>query len=67
MVRFGVLAGGALEAGQVGGYCQPQLISERPGMTGEDGGQLSIVHHDLTLRPLLTAVKSGNSHHMRLP
>jgi hypothetical protein len=28
-VRFGVIAGGALEPGQIGSYCQPQLISER--------------------------------------
>jgi len=28
-VGFGVLAGGALEPGQVGRYCQPQLVSER--------------------------------------
>jgi hypothetical protein len=28
-VRFGVLAGGALEAGQVGSYCQPQPVGER--------------------------------------
>jgi hypothetical protein len=28
-VRFGVLAGGALEPGQIGGHRQPQQISER--------------------------------------
>jgi hypothetical protein len=28
-VRFGVLARAALEAGQVGSHCQPQLVSER--------------------------------------
>jgi hypothetical protein len=28
-VRFGVLARGALEAGQVGSHCQTQLVSER--------------------------------------
>jgi hypothetical protein len=28
-VRFGVITGRALIAGQVAGYCQPQLISER--------------------------------------
>jgi hypothetical protein len=27
-VRFGVLTGGAFEAGQVGGHRQPQLVSE---------------------------------------
>jgi hypothetical protein len=27
-VRFGVLAGGALEAGKVGSHCQPQPVSE---------------------------------------
>jgi predicted RNA binding protein YcfA (HicA-like mRNA interferase family) len=29
-----VLTGGTLETGQVGGHCQPQLISERPGLMG---------------------------------
>jgi hypothetical protein len=33
-IRPGVLAGGALEAGQVGGYCQPQPVSERPRRIG---------------------------------
>jgi len=28
-VRFGVIAGGVLEPGQIGSHCQPQLISER--------------------------------------
>ena len=28
-IRFGMLAGGALEAGQVGGHGQPQPVSER--------------------------------------
>jgi hypothetical protein len=28
-IGFGVLAGGAFEASQVGGYCQPELVGER--------------------------------------
>ena len=33
-IGFGVIAGGALETGQVGSHCQPQLISERHRMIG---------------------------------
>ena len=49
-VRFGVLAGGALEAGQVGGYCQPQPVGERRQRIGRYGGQFGEGHHALTLR-----------------
>jgi len=35
-VRFGVLTGGALEAGQAGGHRQPQLARRRPGLIGGD-------------------------------
>ena len=37
-VRFGVLAGGTLETGQVGSHGQPQLISGRSRTAGGDGG-----------------------------
>jgi hypothetical protein len=33
-VRLGVLAGGALEAGQVGAHCESQLVSEQLGRMG---------------------------------
>jgi hypothetical protein len=33
-IRFGVLSGGALEAGQVGSHCQSQLVSEQGGRIG---------------------------------
>jgi hypothetical protein len=56
-VRCGVLSGGALEAGQVGSHCQPQLISERHEMIGGDWGQFGVVHHDLTLRLLPMTAK----------
>jgi len=36
-VGLGVVAGGALEPGQVGSRSQPLLISERHQMTGQDG------------------------------
>jgi hypothetical protein len=50
-VRFGVLAGGSGEAGQVGGHCQTQLVSEGRGMIGGDGRQVGEAHHAQTLRP----------------
>jgi len=40
-VRFGVLAGGALEAGQVGSYCQPQRSVN--GAIGSEGTEASSV------------------------
>ena len=42
-VGFGVVAGGALETGQAGSHCQPQLISARHRTIGGDGGQLGEV------------------------
>jgi hypothetical protein len=55
-VGLGVLTGGALEAGQVGGHCQPQLISERHQTIGGDGREFGEVHHAQTLRlPLALA------------
>jgi hypothetical protein len=45
-----VLAGGALETGQVGSHCQPQLISERHRTIGRDGRQFREGHHAQTLR-----------------
>jgi hypothetical protein len=51
-VGLGVLTGGALEAGQVGGHCEPQLISERDQLIGWDRRQFGEVRHDPTLRLL---------------
>jgi len=54
-IRFSVLAGCALEAGQVGGYCQPQPVSERLRRIGRRWGQLGKGRHTLTLqRPAVT-------------
>jgi hypothetical protein len=49
-VRFGVLAGGALEAGQVRSRCQPQPVSERHQGIGGYGGLFGEGHHALTVR-----------------
>lgn len=49
-IRLGVVAGGALEPGQVASHRQPRLISDRHKRIGGDGGQLCEVHHDPTLR-----------------
>ena len=54
-VGLGVVAGGVLEAGQVGSHCQPQLISERHQVIGGDGRQFGEGHHAQTLRLLLPA------------
>ena len=51
-VGLGVVTGGALEAGQVGGCCQPQLISERDKAIGRDRRQFGEVRHAQTLRLL---------------
>ena len=56
-VGLGVLAGGALEPGQVGSHRQPQLISERHRTIGRDGRQLGEVHHAQTLRRIRPAAK----------
>ena len=48
-VGFGVLAGGALEAGQVGSHCQPQPVSERRQGIRRYGGQFGKGNHVLTL------------------
>ena len=56
-VGFGVLAGGALEAGQVGSHGQPQLISDGHRTIGGDWGQFGEVRHELTLRLLSAATK----------
>jgi hypothetical protein len=49
-VGFSVVTGGALETGQVGGHCQPQLISERDQAIGRDRWQFGEVRHAQTLR-----------------
>ena len=51
-IGFDVIAGGALEAGQVRSHCQLQLISERHRMIGGHWSQFGEVHHDPTLRLL---------------
>jgi hypothetical protein len=62
-VGFGVLAGGALEAGEVGRYCQSQPVGERLRRRIADRwGQLCEGHHALTLRQLPTIVKVTNTH-----
>ena len=61
-VRFGVLAGGALEAGQVGRHGQPQLVSERPGRIGGRQGKLGEGRNALTLQLLAATVMLTNTH-----
>ena len=39
------------QPGQVGGHCQPQLISKRRQVIGRDAGQICGAHHAQTLRP----------------
>jgi len=56
-VGFGVLAGGALEPGQVGSHGEPQPVSYRHKAIGGDWDQFGEVRHDLTLRPLPAATK----------
>ena len=53
-IRFGVLAGGALEAGQVGSYRQSQPIGERLRRIGGRRGQFGEGHH---------APDTGADHH----
>ena len=48
-VRFGVLPGGAFEAGQVRGHCQPQPVSKQRQGIGRYGGQFGEGHHALTV------------------
>jgi hypothetical protein len=52
-----VLAGGALEPGEVSGHCQPQPVSERPRRIGGYGAQLGKGRHAMTLQRRATAVK----------
>jgi hypothetical protein len=59
-VRLSALTRGALEPGQVGGHCQPQLIGERRWMIGRDQGQICGVHHAQTLRPPPATTKPAN-------
>ena len=58
-IGFGVIAGGALEPGQVRGHCQPQLISERHRTIGGHWGQFGELHHDPTLRSFPAAAKAA--------
>jgi len=61
-VGFGVLAGGALEAGQVGGHCQPQPVGERFRRIGGRGDQLGEGGHALTLQRPAVTVKLTSTH-----
>jgi hypothetical protein len=60
-----VLAGGALEAGQVGSYCQPQLVGERRQRMRGHGGQVGEGLHALTMRRLPITVKLTQPHPTR--
>ena len=60
-VGFGVLAGGALEAGQVGSYCQPQPVSKRRQRIGGHRGQFGEGNHAFTLSEHSPCVKLGES------
>jgi hypothetical protein len=53
-----VISRGALETGQVGSHCQPQLISEGHQMIGGNGRQFGEVHHAKTLRLLPAAAEA---------
>ena len=57
-----MLAGGAFEAGQVGGHCQPQLVSEWLRRIGGRADQLGEGCHTTTLQRLAVAVKLTNMH-----
>ncbi len=60
-----MVAGGALETGQVGSYCQPQLISDRDNRIAGGRGQFGEVRHDLTLGLPAGAAKPANLHQAR--
>ena len=44
-----MVAGGALESGQVGSHCQPELVSERRKRMAWGGGQAGEAHHAASL------------------
>ena len=51
---FGVVAGGALETGEVSSHRQPQLISERHRVIGRDGrqaGEVIMTRHSACSTP----------------
>jgi hypothetical protein len=56
-VGFGVLAGGALEAGQVGSHRQSQPVGERLRRIARRWGQLGEGHHAPTLKRFPITVK----------
>ena len=58
-VGLGVVTGGALETGQVGGHCQPQLISAGDQVIGWARRQVGEVRHAQTLRLLASAGVPG--------
>ena len=61
-VGFGVLAGGPREAGQVGGYCQPQPVGERLRRIGGRWSQRGKSRHTLRLQRLTVTVKLTSTH-----
>jgi hypothetical protein len=61
-VRFGVLARGALEAGQAGGHRQPQPAGEWLRRIGGRRGQRGEGRHAMTLRRPAVTVKLTNMH-----
>ncbi len=56
-VGLGVLTGGALEAGEVGGHCEPQPVSKWLRWIGRIEDQLSECRHAMTLRGAAVTVK----------
>jgi hypothetical protein len=61
-IGFGVLAGGAPKAGQVGSHCQRQPVGERLRRIGEREGQLGVGRHALTLQRPAATVKLTSTH-----
>jgi hypothetical protein len=61
-IGFGVLARGALKAGQVGSHCQPQPVSERLRRIGGREGQFGEGRHALTLQRRAVTVKLTSTH-----
>jgi hypothetical protein len=61
-VRFGVVAGGAHEPGEVSGRCQLQPLSERLWRIGGRESQLGEGRHAMTLKQFTVTVKLTNTY-----